>query len=203
MRLTIRPRGERHGTCIGGPARRHSDPPRRRGTVALGAAVVGVALSGCGTAAPAVAPLSQIQFASPVLTATHILPARYACNPRVGLPPLQWGAVPAKTASMAIVVYVVSASGSQVRLLPHAAVAGLSPTLHKLTSGKLPHGAVIGRNSFVVCPTKGLNVKFVVRLFALSKPIDVSHGFDTRSVLGALAPSTIAVGAFTFQYRRA
>jgi hypothetical protein len=174
----------------------------------LGVVGLTMALCGCGgasvtptTTAPA---LPAIALTSSVLPKTHVLPKQYACNPKIGVPPLQWGAVPGSTKALALVVYFVSSkSGAAPQISPQAALTGLKPTLHALKAGVLPHGAVVASDSRVMCPEKGLAATYFVRMYALKSKIKVSRGANVAAALNAIAPSAVAVGSLEVHYRRA
>lgn len=175
------------------------------GRLALGAMGLAAALSGCGgssvaptTTTPAVT-LPTFALVSPVLPKTHVLPAQYACNPKVGVPPLKWGALPAKTAGLALVVFF-SGGG---RVEAQAALTGLKPTLHELKLGVIPHGAVIANGSKVICPTKGLQATYFIRLYALKSPPKLAPGATVNAVLNAISPAAVGAGSLEVHYRRA
>jgi hypothetical protein len=171
---------------------------------ALGAVGMTLVLAGCGNTAsvpPAsTVKLPAIQLVSSVLPASHKLPNKYACNPKIGVPPLKWGALPANTAGLALVVFFVSSQGSGGG--PQAAVTGLSPKLHAFKAGVVPHGAVIASDSRVMCPTKGVNATYFVRLYALKKRVKLTSGATVAAAINAIAPVAVAVGSLEVHYKR-
>jgi hypothetical protein len=174
------------------------------GLLALGAAGLAFALSGCGgssvaptTLTPPVKP--TFALVSPALPKTHVLPAQYACNPKVGVPPLKWGALPAKTAGLALVVF--SSRGGPVSA--QAALTGLKPTLHELKPGVIPHGAVIASGSKVICPSKGFQVTYFIRVYALKSLLKLAPGATVNTVVSAVFRAAIAAGSLEVHYRRA
>ncbi len=177
------------------------------GPLALGAAALALALSGCGSTKPATTTpptkLPTFALTSSVLPKTHVLPTKYACNPKIGVPPLHWGSLPANTAELALVVFFVSTTGGTPQLSPQAALTGLKPTLHALKAGVLPKGAVIASDSRVMCPEKGINATYFVRLYALKSPIKVAKGATVATTIGAISGSAAAAGSLEVHYRRA
>ncbi|HEX5852602.1 MAG TPA: hypothetical protein VFY36_05875 [Solirubrobacteraceae bacterium] len=163
-------------------------------------------LAGCGGASvtPPTAPaLPAIALSSSVLPKTHELPKRYACNPKIGVPPLKWGSLPAKTADLALVVFFVSSAGGTPQLAPQAALTGLKPKLHALKAGVLPKGSVVASDSRVMCPEKGVNATYFVRLYALKSRIKVPRGANVTAAVNAISGSAVAVGSLEVHYRRA
>ncbi len=176
------------------------------GRLALGAAALALTLSGCGSTKPATAPAPKLPtfvLTSSVLPKTHVLPNKYACNPKIGVPPLQWGSLPANTAGLALVVFFVSTAGGTPQLSPQAAVTGLKPTLHALKAGVVPKGSVIASDSRVMCPEKGINATYFVRLYALKSQIKVPKGATVATAVGAISGSAVAAGSLEVHYRRA
>jgi hypothetical protein len=88
------------------------------------------------------------------------------------------------------------------------AVAGLKPNLHGLSAGRLPAGAIVGRNDFgklgySICPAKGAPVRYVFVLYAVPHKIAVKPGFnadDLRKKSGNAATHGAILG---FTYKRA
>ena len=73
------------------------------------------------------------------------------------------------------------------------AVAGLDPSLHRLTAGQLPTGAYEGlgsakRESYSVCPAKGTGVHYQFELYGVPSAVKVGPGFSGEAILAALCP---------------
>ncbi len=176
------------------------------GRLAQGAVGLALALSGCGgssigTSTPGSTPpatLPTFALASPVLPKTHVLPTQYACNPKIGVPPLKWSGLPANTAELALVVFFIQRGQPE----PQAALTGLKPTLSELKPGVIPHGAVIAANSKVICPTPGILANYFIRLYALKTPVKVAHGASVAAVVTAISPLATSVGSVEAHYKR-
>ncbi|MHB8241041.1 MAG: hypothetical protein ACYDHN_03525 [Solirubrobacteraceae bacterium] len=153
--------------------------------------------------------MPEIKLASPVLNSKHSLPATFACNPQSGMLPLAWGPVPAKTTSLALVVFNLNQirqtpQGSfRAKITPQMAVANLNPTLHSTTRNKLLKTAFTGRHEYSVCPAKGETGSYLVRLYALDTPLKVKGGFDEKTFVKEITPTALAVGSLAFHYHRA
>lgn len=177
------------------------------GSVGLVAALAGCAGSG-GTSTEAGITVQELKLASPALDAKHALPGVYACRSRLGMLPLVWGAVPAKATSLAIVVFNLTdihptPQGTfRAKITPQSAVAGLNPKLHSTERNKLLKTAFTGRHQFSVCPAKGETGSYLVRLYALNRPVSVKGGFDEKAFVKAITPTALGVGSLAFHYRR-
>ena len=83
---------------------------------------------------------------------------------------------------------VVNAHPVDEKLVFDWAVTGLKPTSIGISAGRLPAGAIVGRNSFghvgySLCLPKGRREEnFVVRLIALPHVLTVKSGFDAEAV---------------------
>ena len=98
-------------------------------------------------------PSSQASSGGP-----QALPAEYTCDGKGTSPALRWQGVPPGTAEL--VLFAMNIQPVEGKLFFDWAVAGLSPELEEIEAGKLPKGAVVGRNSFgktgyEICPEGG------------------------------------------------
>jgi phosphatidylethanolamine-binding protein (PEBP) family uncharacterized protein len=114
-----------------------------------------------------------------------LLASRYTCDGGDSSLPLQISDVPAGTAELALdVLNLEPVNGA---LYFDWAVAGLSPSVHSIAAGKLPHGAVVGVNSsgqtgYSLCPPKGKSVTYVAVLFALPHKLVAQKGFTPTAL---------------------
>jgi hypothetical protein len=174
---------------------------RMIGGLALGAVGLASALSGCGGASVATTPTTSLHafvLVSPVLPKSHVLPKRYTCNPKIGVPPLEWEALPPSTTDLALVVYFLGNGQPE----PMAALTGMKSTLRELKPGVIPSGAVIAANSKVICPTGGLTATYFIRLYALKGPPKLAHGATVAAVASAIAPLAVGVGSVEVHYKK-
>lgn len=173
-----------------------------------------LALAGCAGSATTPRIPRKIAFASPAINA-RAMPARYTCDGRNTWPPLEWGAVPAGTGSLALFVVgvVPEPSTHTVKVSVEWAVAGLLPTLHRLAAGKLPSYAYVGTDSsgkpgYSLCPPKGTNVQYQFELYGVPKGYGVasSHFSGVQLISALTSPSSStrasAYGAFVAKYTR-
>lgn len=132
------------------------------------------------------------------------LPARYTCDGNNTSPALRWQGVPQGTAEL--VLYAMNLRPVEGKLFVDWAVAGLSPRLEELEAGKLPRGAVVGRNSFgktgyEICP-EGESETYIFGLFALPKKLSPTQGFDPIALRSAVRASSRNVGILALTHTR-
>ncbi len=144
----------------------------------------------------------------------HSLPVRYTCDGQDISPPLEWGAVPASTKSLALflVALVPEPSSHTSSASLGWAVAGLNPSLHRLAAGHLPRGAYEGltsnnKRNYWLCPPKGTRVEYQFELYGLPASETISHNFAGLFVLSALAGAansnkSSGHGIFAVTYKR-
>jgi phosphatidylethanolamine-binding protein (PEBP) family uncharacterized protein len=126
------------------------------------------------------------------------IPKLYTCDGADVSLPVRWTDVPSNTAELAM--FVLNLLPVHGQFFFDWAVAGLSPTSHGISTGTLPSGAVVGRNSFgnvgySICPAKGTSDEhYVVRLVALPHRLVASPGFDAEAVYREAERSASVVG---------
>lgn len=179
--------GSKHGRSVpqpsGEPAPKITPQQRREATVA------DMSLQ---------SPSSQQSGAGP-----PALPAEYTCDGKSTSPALSWQGVPDGTAELAL--FAMNVQPVEGKLFFDWAVAGLSPELGEIEAGKLPKGAVTGRNSFgktgyEICPESGETYMFA--LFALPKKLSPGQGFDPLELRKAVADTSGNVGLLALSYAR-
>jgi phosphatidylethanolamine-binding protein (PEBP) family uncharacterized protein len=132
------------------------------------------------------------------------LPALYTCDGKNLSPALRWQGVPQGTAELAL--FAMNLRPVDGKLFFDWAVAGLSPELEEIEAGKLPGGAVVGRNSFGkaaygICP-EGEDENYVFTLFALPEKLSPSQGFDPLDLRKAVLNASGNVGLLALSYAR-
>jgi phosphatidylethanolamine-binding protein (PEBP) family uncharacterized protein len=156
------------------------------------------------TTTSAVPPTKKFEVSSPVVPASRAIPVRYTCDGSDTSLPLSWSNVPAGTKELAL--FIVSA-GNPTGTYAHWGVTGLKPTLRGFPAGKLPPGAVVGRNSlgdtgYSLCPARGKFVEFAMALYALPNHLKVKAGFNTVSVLHKIEKNpNLALNILAYQRR--
>jgi phosphatidylethanolamine-binding protein (PEBP) family uncharacterized protein len=129
------------------------------------------------------------------------LPVQYGCHGSNTSPALVWKGVPPGTAEL--VLFAMNIQPVEENLFFDWAVAGLSPELEDLEAGKLPKGAVVGRNSFGetsygLCPEH--NETYMFALFAVPKKLSPSRGFEPLALRKEVLDSSGDVGLLALEY---
>jgi phosphatidylethanolamine-binding protein (PEBP) family uncharacterized protein len=153
-------------------------------------------------------PVSSITISStaivPGANSAGELPRRFTCDGRNSSLPLRWHGVPAGTHELMLLV--ANEHPVRGRLFFDWAVAGLSPTATGLQAGKLPAGAIVGRNGFgqagyTICPPTGKREVYMFVLYALPRSLSPSDGFDPMPLyehaLRTAHESGLMAGAYT------
>jgi phosphatidylethanolamine-binding protein (PEBP) family uncharacterized protein len=151
-------------------------------------------------------PSTSIEVSIPGLLPNHFIPKLYTCDGADVSLPVQWGKIPDGTAELD--VFVINQQPHHAKATFDWAVAGLSPILHGISAGRLPHGAIVGRNSFgnvgyTICPPEGtVEEQFIVRVVALPTPIPAKLGFAAEAMNREAERSAKVVGIGSGQYTR-
>ena len=134
-------------------------------------------------------PVDDILLSSPAFHqahgSTYTIAGEYTCTGADRSPPLQWRDIPVDMAELALLV--ISAAPVRGELFFDWAVAGLSPRLRGLQSGRLPRGAIVGRNSYgnnaySICPPGSKTENYVFALYALPTSLSPRQGFDPAAL---------------------
>jgi len=144
-------------------------------------------------------PSSQSSGAGP-----RALPATYTCDGKGTAPALSWQGVPQGTAEL--VLFAMNVQPVEGKLFFDWAVAGLSPALTEVEAGKLPKGAVVGRNGFgktgyEICPPSGAET-YMFTVFALPKKLSPPQGFDPSALRRDVLDTSGNVGLLALSYTR-
>jgi phosphatidylethanolamine-binding protein (PEBP) family uncharacterized protein len=114
-----------------------------------------------------------------------LLAPQYTCRGANVSPPVDWVGVPSDAKEILVLARTLVAPG---RFVVNWAVAGISPSAPGIAEGKVPAGAIVGRNSFgrvgySLCPAKGARVGLVViAVNALPHKLGLPPGFDPAVV---------------------
>jgi phosphatidylethanolamine-binding protein (PEBP) family uncharacterized protein len=153
-------------------------------------------------------PTNLIRVSSSAFTEGGAIPLRYTCDGAGTSPPLHWAGVPSGTAELFVFISNLEAKAPGGGELISWAVAGLKPPLTGISAGKLPAGAVVGRNSFgqtryTLCPPKGSPVQhYVVVVYAVLHPLSVKPGFAADAVFKTVSHTAEYSGLAGYSYKR-
>lgn len=151
-------------------------------------------------------PSVTIEVTIPGLLKEDYFPQRYTCDGANISFPVRWSKVPPGTAELAM--FLVKLNSPVKHPFFDWAVAGLSPSSHGVEAGRLPSGAVVGRNSFgqvgySICPPHGtVEEHFILRLLALPHSVAAKPGFDPEALFNETERSTKVVGLAGGVYTR-
>lgn len=158
------------------------------------------------------APLSGSSVAVPGHAKGAVLPriaARYTCDGADISPPIRWSGVPANSTEIGLFLVHLPGHGVARGFAFDWAVMGLKSKLHELTPGKLPPGAIVGRNStgsarYSICPPKGKTESYGVIMYAFPHTLTYEPGFDPTVVFEEIGNEANAEGLLMhFSYKRA
>jgi phosphatidylethanolamine-binding protein (PEBP) family uncharacterized protein len=133
------------------------------------------------------------------------MPARYTCDGAGLSPPLQWTNLPSGTAEFFLLA--IDLSGGKTDAIQWA-VGGLNPSLRGIAAGRLPPGAVVGRNGDGkagwggICGARGRTHHVAFLLYALSRKLGLKPGFNPAHLRGGLSGATLARGLTVGTYQR-
>ena len=154
------------------------------------------------------ATVASMALSSPVSVAgegrLERLPPLYTCDGKNTSPALQWQGVPQGTVELAL--FAMNVQPVNGKLFFDWAVAGLDPELEEIEAGKLPKGAVVGRNSFgdtgyKICP-EGAGEIYMFALYALPEKLSPAGGFDPHDLRQAALDASGNVGLLPLTYAR-
>jgi len=188
------------------------------GALTLGLVVLGLVMAGCGSSgaesqsaqsanASKKGPKGVIKVVSPAFEKGGAIPAHYTCDGADTSPPLRWTKAPEGTAELVLLIVDQSGHGPGGEEIIWS-VAGLQPQLTSIAPGKLPAGAVVGRNGrghthYSVCPRKGSGVQqYAVFVGAMPHHLSLHRGFSRRDFSRATGGVVESAGITTFSYQR-
>jgi phosphatidylethanolamine-binding protein (PEBP) family uncharacterized protein len=149
--------------------------------------------------------LGTIAVSSPAFQPGGAMPRRYTCDGAGVSPPLRWLGVPA--GSVELLLLAIDLDGRHTGAVQWA-VAGLPPSSPGIAAGRLPAGAVVGRNSAGearwggICGASGRLHHVAFLLYALNRRLGLKAGFDVVTVRGDLKDTTLARGLTVATYER-
>ncbi len=132
------------------------------------------------------------------------IPIQYTCAGAGISPPLSWQKVPGK--AVELVLFVIDDSSATSSGGIRWIVGGIDPTSTGVAAGKVPARGIVGTNSAgkatysPICPAKGKSdtVEFV--MYALSKKITLSPGFQPGVAEAQYGSHKLAIGEAAVTY---
>lgn len=190
---------------------------RRRICIVLALWVVSSLAARCGggraTTPPAptvpAQPVGTLALTSPAFANGGEIPRKYTCDGEDVSPPLEWGAPPQGTQSLALIMDDPDAPAGT---WDHWLLYNLPPDARGLSEGVAPDavrpdGSRHGKNSWGnlgyggACPPSGRH-RYFFRLYALDIALDLPTGASKAQLLAAMAGHILAQGELMGTYRR-
>lgn len=148
-----------------------------------------------------------LQVSSPVFGSGSEIPVRYTCDGTDTSPPVKWGGIPPGTVELAL--FVLGTDGKSASKPPvYWGVVGLQPTLKGISAGKLPPGAIVGRNSFgqsryTICPARSAGTRhYAAALLTLPRSVAAKPGFSANALFKTVLHTAEYGGLAVFAYKR-
>jgi len=143
-------------------------------------------------------------ISSPAFERNGPIPVAYTCSGSGISPALSWQKVPAKAAELFLFVIDTSTASSSggVRWV----VGGIEPSSTGVAAGKLPPGGIVGTNTAgkaaysPICPAKGKSDTIEFVMYALSKKIAISPGFQPDQAEAQYGSRKLAIGEAAITY---
>jgi phosphatidylethanolamine-binding protein (PEBP) family uncharacterized protein len=146
----------------------------------------------------------ELTLSSPAFGLNGAIPAKYTCDGAGISPPLEWKNVPAKTAALVLFVIDDTASGPAggVRWI----VGDINPSSKGVAAGETPEGGIVGSDTQghpgygAICPAHGKTSTVEFVLYALSKKIPLSPGFQPDIAESEYGSGKLIIGTAAVTY---
>ncbi|MFZ1925714.1 MAG: hypothetical protein WAU42_06195 [Solirubrobacteraceae bacterium] len=143
-------------------------------------------------------------ISSPAFERNGAIPVSYTCAGAGISPALSWQKVPTKAAELFLFVIDDNSSGSEGGI--RWVVGGIEPSSTGVAAGKVPAGGIVGTNTAgkaaysAICPAKGKSdtVEFV--MYALSKKLQLSPGFQPANAEAQYGSHKLLMGSAAVTY---
>ena len=143
-------------------------------------------------------------ISSPAFERNGAIPVSYTCAGAGTSPALSWQKVPAKAAELFLFVIDDSSNSSDGGI--RWVVGGIEPSSTGVAAGKVPAGGIVGTNTAgkaaysPICPAKGKSdtVEFV--MYALSKKLQLSPGFQPTTAEAQYGSHKLLMGSAAVTY---
>ncbi len=143
-------------------------------------------------------------ISSPAFERNGAIPVSYTCAGAGISPALSWQKVPAKAAELFLFVIDDNSSGSEGGI--RWVVSGIEPSSTGVAAGKVPAGGIVGTNTAgkaaysPICPAKGKSDTIEFVLYALSKKLQLSPGFQPTSAEAQYGSHKLLMGSAAVTY---
>lgn len=141
---------------------------------------------------------------SPEFDRNGSIPTEYTCAGKGVSPPLSWQKAPAKAAAFVLFVIDDSSAGKSGGI--RWVVGNIDPTTTGVAAGQTPKGGVVGTNAegktgySAICPDRGKSDTIEFVMYALSKKLNISAGFDPTSAEAEYGQHKLLLGQAAVNY---
>lgn len=177
--------------------------------------LTGIAIAACQPNAPIANSSSPqaaetLQITSTAFAQGALIPEQQTCDGKDRSPDLAWKGIPANTQS---IVIIAEDPDAFIKPFTHWVLYDLPPKTLQIPAGLPPQpfltmGGGHGKNDFGrygyggPCPPKGSTHRYIFRLYALDKLLDLPAGATKAEVLTAMAGHIKATGELMGKYSR-
>jgi Raf kinase inhibitor-like YbhB/YbcL family protein len=132
------------------------------------------------------------------------IPAEYTCAGKGISPPLSWQKVPAKAAELFL--FVIDDNSSNKSGGIRWVVGNIDPGSTGVAAGQIPKGGIVGTNTdgkatySPICPAKGKSDTIEFVMYALSKKIPLSPGFQPTTAEADYGSHKLLMGQAAVTY---
>jgi phosphatidylethanolamine-binding protein (PEBP) family uncharacterized protein len=143
-------------------------------------------------------------LSSPAFERNGAIPVSYTCAGAGISPALSWQKVPAKAAELFLFVIDDNSSGSAGGI--RWVVGGIEPSSTGVAAGKVPAGGIVGTNTAgkagysPICPAKGKSDTIEFVMYALSKKLSLSPGFQPATAEAEYGSHKLLMGSAAVTY---
>jgi phosphatidylethanolamine-binding protein (PEBP) family uncharacterized protein len=143
-------------------------------------------------------------LSSPAFERNGAIPTQYTCAGAGVSPPLSWEKVPAHAAELFLFVIDDNSNNSDGGI--RWVMGGIDPTSTGVAAGKLPPGAIVGANTAgkatysPICPPHGKSDTIEFVMYALSKKIPLSPGFQPAKAEAEYGSGKLLIGSAAVTY---
>ncbi len=141
---------------------------------------------------------------SPEFERNGAIPSEYTCAGKGISPALEWQSVPKGAA--ALVLFVIDDSSSNTEGGQRWIVANINPSSKGVAAGQTPEGGIVGTNTAghatysPICPAQGKSDTIEFVMYALSKKINVSSGFQPSQAEAQYGQGKLLMGQAAVTY---
>jgi phosphatidylethanolamine-binding protein (PEBP) family uncharacterized protein len=132
------------------------------------------------------------------------IPREYTCAGKGISPPLSWSKVPAKAAALVLFVIDDSSAGRSGGI--RWVVGDVSPSSSGVAAGQTPPGGIVGAGTAgkagysPICPAHGKSDTIEIVMYALSKSIPLTRGFNPTSAEADYGQHKLILGQAAVDY---